>query len=261
MSATKRSKLTIVGVLVALAGIAAGVVLWFLASTRYEDAVGSLAPAPVGCDTTLEFDRAGTFFIYAETKGEVGSLDGDCTNDDQRYEGSDDNLDIVLFDRDDDEVDLTRNRDVSYDAGGATGTSLYSVDIEDPGEYTLRVQGDDTEVVARVGGDPNDDVALLRGAAIAALVVGVVLGVLFFAVGRTRGARRPDGGAYGWQGGFAQPGAPSAPPYQPAPGWGAPGTPSPPPPTPPTPPPRPTPTPPPPPSPPQRPSEWRPPSR
>ena len=86
-------------------------------------------PAPVGCDTTLEFDDDGTYYVFAETKGEVGDVDGDCENDEQRYDGEDTDLDVVMFDDDDEDLDLDREDDVSYDNGESVGTSLYTVDI------------------------------------------------------------------------------------------------------------------------------------
>lgn len=230
MSDRKRSTWTILGIVIALAGIAAGVLLWFVAEGRYDDAIGSLAPAPVGCETTLEFDRTGTFYIFAETKGEVDDLDGDCANEQQTYEGSDGDLEIVMFDEDKEEVALERESDLSYDNGSSQGEVLYSVDIDEEGDYELRVEGDDDEVVARVGADPNDGVGLLRATAVAALVAGLVLGLLFILLGRRRAADRGQGTAdQGWR---AQPAVPpGAPPYRPAPtpgqlpspGWSVPG--------------------------------------
>lgn len=231
MSDARRKTWTIVGIVIAVAGVAAGVLLWVAASQRYDHAIDALAPAPVGCDTTLEFDRTGTFFIFAETKGSVEDLDGDCANDEQDYEGSGDNLDIVMFDDNSNEIDLERASELSYDNGSSEGQVLYSVQIEEEGDYTLRVQGDDDGVVARVGPDPNDSVALLRITAVAALVVGLMLGLLFILLAR----RRPTGTdedrqtERSWGGESGTP--PGAPPYrpstvpmhQPVPGWDSPG--------------------------------------
>ena len=67
-------------------GVVGAVALWLIAGKRYDDAVGSLAPAPIGCDTTLVFDRTGTYTFFVETKGSVGEIDGDCDNDDRSYD-------------------------------------------------------------------------------------------------------------------------------------------------------------------------------
>ncbi len=244
MSNQQRKTWTIVGVVIALAGVAAGVLLWLASSAKYDDAIDGLAPAPVGCDTTLEFDRTGTFYIFAETRGEVGELDGDCANDEQAYEGADDNLDIVMFDESSNEIDLQRETDLSYDNGDSQGEVLYSVEIEDEGDYTLRVQGDDDDVVARVGADPDDGVGLLRIAAIAALAAGLVLGLLFILLGRRRSPGGSGPGTPTDPRRGAEPAAPPGmPPYRPsptpgghpAPGWGVPGQPTPPQPAPPQP--------------------------
>ena len=40
-------------------GVVGGALLWLFAGQRYDDAIADLAPAPVGCDITLVFDRAG----------------------------------------------------------------------------------------------------------------------------------------------------------------------------------------------------------
>ena len=215
MSTSSRSKLPIFGVIVALVGVAAAAALWFLASSQVADAAKSLAPAPVDCDTALDFEDAGTYLIYAETTGEVGELDGDCANDDQSYEGSDTNLDITMFDSDENEVGLRRDSDgPSYDAGGRKGVLLYRVEIEEPGEFTLRVQGDDAEVVARVGKNPNDGAGVLRMGAIGALIAGLLLGALLILLGR-RGGTGGTAATSGWQPAYQPYGA--APPYQPGP--------------------------------------------
>ena len=50
-------------------GLVAGVAMWLGASRRYDDAVAELAPAPIGCDTTLEFDRDRHVHVFVETTG------------------------------------------------------------------------------------------------------------------------------------------------------------------------------------------------
>ena len=47
----------------------AAVALWLLAGKRYDDAVADLAPAPIGCDTTLVFDRAGHVHVLRRDQG------------------------------------------------------------------------------------------------------------------------------------------------------------------------------------------------
>ena len=73
----------ILGVVALVVGVVGAIVLWVLSSKRYDDAVSDLAPAPVGCDTTLDFDQTGTYTFFVETAGEVGEIDGDCAADDR----------------------------------------------------------------------------------------------------------------------------------------------------------------------------------
>ena len=110
---------------------------------RYDDAVADLAPAPDGCDTTLVFDRTGTYTFFVETMGEVGEIDGDCDGDDKEYDFNGDEtprVDLTLVDGDGDEVDLDRASGPSYDQGGASGSGVRTADIEDTGAYVLRVK-------------------------------------------------------------------------------------------------------------------------
>jgi hypothetical protein len=182
----RRPGLVVTGIVILALGAAGAVALWFAADKRFDDAIEKLAPAPVGCDTTLEFDKAGTFFIFAETKGEVGEVDGDCENDEQSYNGENTDLDLVMFDRDQAEMDLDRDRSVDYDNGTSKGVSLYTVEIPEGGEYVLRVEGPDPEVVARVGSDPNESVSTLQTGAIVCAIAGLVIGLLLIALGLRR---------------------------------------------------------------------------
>ena len=89
VTSRRRPGLIVTGALVAVGGIVAalGAVAGLRVAVRRRHR--DVAPAPVGCDTTLEFDDGGTYYIFAETKGEVGDVDGDCENDDRSYDGED----------------------------------------------------------------------------------------------------------------------------------------------------------------------------
>jgi len=216
----RRTGLIVTGVILALAGIGAAVALWIASEKRFDDAIEKLAPAPVGCDTTLEFEKGGTFYIFAETKGQVGEVDGDCENDEQDYNGEDTDLDLVMFDGDQAEMDLDRERGVDYDNGTSVGRSLFTVDIPEEGEYVLRVEGADAEVVARVGPDPNDGVSLMKTGALVAGIAGLVLGLLLVVLGaRRRGGTAATTAGPGLGEWMPQPpigfGPPSSPPSGP----------------------------------------------
>jgi hypothetical protein len=173
------------------------VVLWVLSTKRYDDAVADLAPAPVGCETTLLFDRTGTYTFYVETSGEVGEIDGDCNGDDRTYEFDGDDeprVQLTLVDDRGDEVDLDRASGPSYERGGSSGAGVRTADIEDTGAYVLRVDSEEDEVMVRVGRDPSSGVVPMRVGAVALLVAGLVLGGIGLA--RSRGPRfEPAAGA------------------------------------------------------------------
>ena len=108
-SSARRFRL--IGIVAIVLGVVGAVALWLIAGKRYDDAVGSLAPAPIGCDTTLVFDRTGTYTFFVETKGSVGEIDGDCDNDDRSYDlDSADvpDVELTLLDEDGQEINLDR---------------------------------------------------------------------------------------------------------------------------------------------------------
>ena len=68
----------LVGLVLLLVGLASGAVLLVLAGTAEGRTVRAFARAPIGCTTTLQFDRAGVFTFYVETAGRTSALGGDC---------------------------------------------------------------------------------------------------------------------------------------------------------------------------------------
>jgi hypothetical protein len=183
----RRTALFVLGLVVLVAGLAAGIVLYVVANSRYEDAVRNLQRAPVGCDTELDFTGTGTFTFYIETKGEIGDLRGDCDNVGTDYERDDaPRVDLTLVDDRGDEVDLDRASGASYDAGGFVGTATRKVDIDEPGTYTLSVQSDDDDFAIAIGRDPKSDADSARALAIALIAVGVVAGAVLIVLGLRR---------------------------------------------------------------------------
>ena len=210
----RKGRARLLGLVALLLGILGALALWWLADQRYDDAVADLAPAPIGCDTTLVFDRPGTYTFFVETTGSVGEIDGDCEADDRQYDLGDDeapNVDLVLLDVGGDEVDLDEASGPSYDRSGAKGAGVATAEIEDTGDYVLTASSDHPEVMIRVGRDPSNGVTAMRLGAVAALVAGIAL----FVVGLARGGRRPAPVA--GQPGYAQwpPTQPMVPPLAP----------------------------------------------
>ncbi len=186
----------ILGVLALVVGVIGAIVLWVASSKRYDDAVADLAPAPVGCDTQLDFEQTGTYTFFVETAGSVGEIDGDCETDDRDYEFDGDEtprVELTLVDDDGDEVDLDRADGPSYDRGGSRGTAVRTAEIDATGEYVLRVSGEVDDVMVRVGQDPSSGVLAMRVGAGLLLALGLVLGVVGLVLGRRPAA---DGGSY-----------------------------------------------------------------
>jgi hypothetical protein len=184
----RRKGLIIAGALTLLGGGGGGLALLASAGSTYTKAVEGMARAPIGCTTALEFDEAGEFFIYIETKGRFTDVGGNCGTDDD-YEFDDDDLPRVrldLVDDDGDEVDLDRDKSASYDVSGFVGTSIQRFEIEDPGSYLLRVESAYEDFGIAVGRNPQEDVA---GAATIGLIVaaaGVLIGGLLLVLGLRR---------------------------------------------------------------------------
>lgn len=209
----------LIAALLAAAALVLALVLWFAAGKRYGDAVADLAPAPVGCDTTLEFDGAGTYTFFVETKGAIDAIDGDCADDERDYEYDGDALprvSITLRDDSGDELDLDRVTEPTYDRGGARGEAVRSVNIEEAGDYTLTVDSNVDDVVVRVGRDPGAGVTALRIGAGVAILLAIGLGVLAIVGGRRQPVPLGAPGQPAWQPAPGQ-AAPVAPPYANAP--------------------------------------------
>ncbi|MGB0114264.1 MAG: hypothetical protein WBP59_13665 [Ilumatobacteraceae bacterium] len=215
--AGRRSGMLVAAVVVLIGFVGAAIGLWVAADKRYDDNVVAFARAPVGCQTTLQFDRSGEFVLYLETTGEVEGISGDCdvTEEYDRDATGLPRPELLLRDPDGDELELASTGGVDYDAAGFVGTAYRLVDIVDEGAHVLTVGSVDGEAFAMaIGGDPRDGVALLRWGALVSLIVGLIAGGLLLVLGSRRpvvdapGADpwAPDGSAW-----------PSSPPGFPAP--------------------------------------------
>jgi hypothetical protein len=220
----RRKGMIILGVVLFLVGVVGGGALLVTGGSAYLDGVENLARAPIGCTTSLEFDSPGTFTIYVETKGEIGEVRGDCGNTDTSYEYDGRRLpdvELTLLDPDDDEIDLDDDESKDYEVGDYAGTSIFSVEIEDEGRYSLTVESDDEDFAIAIGKDPQGAAGPAAVAGVALLAVGGLLGLLLFILGlrRKKVAGPYNGGSGGGQPAFA--GAPGAPVgyQQPAPGF------------------------------------------
>ena len=227
----RRKGKMILGIILLVAGLGGGVATAAKGMSNYKESVKSLARAPVGCTTTLVFDKPATFTIYAETKGKLGTLGGDCQANGASYNHPGDKLpkvSMTLVNSSGAEVTLDRGVSASYDVDGYKGTAIRTMKIDQAGTYRLDVESDDTDFAVAIGKNPKEDSdrLLVIGGGVA--LGGLIFGLLFLLLGLRR--RRPDmamatadirnpaGPLPGWPPG-TYPGLPSiAPPSPPPPG-------------------------------------------
>jgi hypothetical protein len=191
----RHTGLMIFGLIVLLAGLIGGGLMVMKSTSNYEDSVKSLARAPVGCTTTLVFDKLGTFTVYIETKGKVADLSGGCDSSGSNYDHKGDKLprvSLTLTNATGDEIDLARGASGSYDVSGYKGEAYRTVKIEDAGTYRLDVESDDTDFAMSIGKNPKKDSDQLKTLGGGVGLVGLVLGLTLFLIGLRR---RPAGAA------------------------------------------------------------------
>ena len=222
----------VAGVVVLIGMLGAAAALWVASGERRSDNVANFARAPVGCDTTLDFEATGTFVLYIETTGEFDELAGECDAD-RRYDRNPDDLPeltLTLLDPNGQSLDLDDAEPDAYAVDGFVGTAAQSVEIDTPGDHVLTVAptaGDPFAVA--VGRSPDQGVALLRWGAGAAAIAGLVFGGVLLVLGSRR---NPTPAATAAQWSPEGQGWPASPPGFPAPPptTGASGLPGPPPP-------------------------------
>ncbi|MBK5332117.1 MAG: hypothetical protein JJD93_09110, partial [Ilumatobacteraceae bacterium] len=225
----RRKGLMILGIILLVGGLGGGAATAVKGMSNYKEAVRSLARAPVGCTTTLVFDKPATFTVYAETKGKLGTLGGDCQANGSSYNHPADKLpkvSLTLVNSNGDEVTLDRGVSASYDVDGYKGTGIRTMKIDQAGTYRLDVESTDTDFAVAIGKNPKDDSDKLLVIGGAGVLGGLIFGLLFLLLGLRR--RRPDiavadirnpvGPLPGWPPG-TYPGLPAtAPPSPPPPG-------------------------------------------
>jgi hypothetical protein len=210
----RRKGLLALGIVLLVGGVGTGAGLFVASGSQYDEAVKNLQRAPVGCDTEFDFTGTGTFIFYTESKGAIGEIRGDCQNTETDYD-HDGRIRATLTLNDDngDEVDLSRKSGADYDTAGFVGTAIRSVDIDEPGTYTLSVESDDNDFAIAVGRDPKSDADSLRTVALIVAIAGLVLGLVLIILGLRR-KTVPAAASPGGFGGFAP---------SPAPPFGTPG--------------------------------------
>jgi hypothetical protein len=192
---TRRSMLTALVVLVV--GVLVGLGLYTWGGRLHESAVRDQARAPVGCTTTLRFTETGRFWVFAERRGQLSEVPGNCAAAASwDIDGELPRLALELLGPDGEEVATVRDSSKSYDVGDFEGTSVRSAVIDEPGLYTLRVDARSGGFAVAVGRDPADAGSVLRNAGVLVAAVAVVIAVLMAFAGprRSRRARNERSG-------------------------------------------------------------------
>jgi hypothetical protein len=188
-SSSRRGPLIGLGSLLVVGGLIAGVVLWNLGGERRASAVEGFARAPVGCDTTLDFVETGEYFVFIETAGQLDGVRGDC-NIEGSYDviGAAPGVDITVVDPAGVNVDINRSFvSVDYDERGFVGSAAFALDISETNDHVMRVESNDGDrFVVAIGRDPSDGVAVLRGGAAAAGILGLLVGLMLILLGARR---------------------------------------------------------------------------
>jgi hypothetical protein len=221
----RRKGLIVLGLILLLGGVLGGGAMVAKSMSNYEESVKSLARAPVGCTTTLVFEKPATFTVYIETKGKLGELGGDCETGGGDYTHPGDKLpkvSLTLVDSKGNEVTMDRGVTATYDVSGFKGTGVRSMAIEEAGTYRLNVESDDADFAVAIGKDPKKDSDLLKAVGGGVALGGFVLGLLFLLLGLRRrrvepamaDIRNPAAPMPGWPP-SAYPGMPPAPPAPP----------------------------------------------
>jgi len=176
------------GFILLFAGLIGGGVLFVLSTQRHDKAIEKFARAGVGCTTSLEFSKSGTFYVYAETAGTFDPQEIGC-----EPQATPNQAFFVEFNGPA-PVSPRADASISYDTGDFTGTSVARFEITESGTYELEVRGDSTDTWAAVGRDPSDNVDTMRRGAIIVAAIGVVLGgmLLLLAGWRSKRASTPS---------------------------------------------------------------------
>lgn len=180
-----RGLVAVVGLVVLLVGVVGAAVLFVISQRRPEQVIDGFARATVGCDTVLEFNDIGEFYVFEERAEGPAAQVGECppVADPERSFG------FVLRD-DDGPVVTSEEIGVSYETDGRSGRSIAVFEVtEQPSTFVIEVVGDDLAVVAAIGREPYASADAVRRQAFALGAAAVLLGGLLLIVSGRRSRR------------------------------------------------------------------------
>ena len=187
------------GFILLFAGLIGGGVLFVLSLQRHDKAIENFARAGIGCTTSLEFSKSGTFYVYEETAGDFDPQETGC--EPQVIPCGDSQP--ICFDFDGPApVSPREDTSISYDTDDFTGTSVARFEVTESGTYELEVRGESLDTWAAIGRDPSNNVDEMRRGAIIVAAIGIVLGGLLLGLAGWRSKRAstpsiPEGPGWG----------------------------------------------------------------
>ena len=189
-AASPGKSMTMLGAIVAVVGVVAGLALILLSGSSKEETVKKFARAPAGCTTSLEFDHAGSYTLYLETKGKVPNLGGDCAANGTTYQhaGAAPSVSVTLVDGAGTAVATSSAAGPSYDAGGYAGSALLTASVPAAGTYQITVTSEASDVAIAIGGDPEGSAGTMKTIGFVVLAAGVLGGLGLIMLGRKRNA-------------------------------------------------------------------------
>lgn len=190
------------GLLIA-GGIIGGIALGIAGVVRFISAIddfGRFAVTDGAGSATVRFEKSGKYSIYYESKSKVcrdlaTSEDGDCAEESLSAESDppDDLASGISISNDQGSLDVNpSDTSVDYDFGDYAGKEVATVQVDDPGSYTMTVDTSRTSpfTVALGKGAVSSVLPWLAGAGLVFLL-GLVLGLITLIVtGVKRGRRK-----------------------------------------------------------------------
>lgn len=154
-----------------------GMIMAVIGVQRDQAVIEDLVRSPVGCVSTIDITSAGRFYVYVETKGQVGDL-GPCNNDSFDYEFSAaPDVDVRLQSVDGETVDLRPDDSIEYANIDFEGQSVLTFFVDQPGSYVVTVESSESQAVVAIGRNAStmDGVWLVGGATLVMVALALLL--------------------------------------------------------------------------------------
>jgi len=195
----RKTLILMVGALLLVGGLVGGLLVLMSSGSKTDQAVKKLARVPVGCTTTLNVEKPGTFNVYVETAGRLPEYDGNCPAGGKYSSSAAVQVDTMVTDDDGNVVEIAPATGESYSAAGYRGSRVGTVSFSKTGTYRISVMSaevSDDQAAVAVGIDssaPSNVASQDRVLSIALLVGGALFGIPLILLGLRRRPVTPSG--------------------------------------------------------------------